>query len=109
MSNSIYTIFPYKEKGVWMFDDEWKGINREPFVAGADTLLDEVCDGKEDIVAIFSQTPFKDFDFYINKVKEDEYGTTYFCEKFDHELWLCPALWVYLIPSPEKIYIKIKT
>lgn len=107
--NALFTIFPYKKGNTWMFDDESRGIVMEPFVGGADTLLDKVCGGKSEITAIFSPTPFRDHQFVLEKVEGDEYGTTFRCPEYDnHEAWLCPALFAYLYPAPDKIYVQIK-
>lgn len=38
--NTIAVIFPYRYEGLWVFDDEKAGLVQEPFVAGADTLID---------------------------------------------------------------------
>ena len=35
MKNSIFVIKPYKWNGMWVFDDERVGLDKEPFVAGA--------------------------------------------------------------------------
>ncbi len=40
--NSINVIAPYKWHGMWVFDDERVGLDKEPFVAGADTMIDRV-------------------------------------------------------------------
>ncbi len=40
MKNSIFVINPYKWNGMWVFDDERVGLDKEPFVAGADTMID---------------------------------------------------------------------
>ena len=40
MKNSIFVIRPYKWNGMWVFDDERVGLDKEPFVAGADTMID---------------------------------------------------------------------
>ena len=39
MNNSIFVIRPYKSNGMWVFDDERVGLDKEPFVAGADTMI----------------------------------------------------------------------
>lgn len=108
LKNTIFTIYPYKDRGQWVFDDEATGLNKEAFVAGADTLLDKVCQGKEKCIAIFSPNPFPDHDFVLNKIEEDEFGTSFYCEKYKQELWLCPAMWLYMSPSPSQIFVKIK-
>ncbi len=38
--NSICAIHPYKYEGLWVFDDPHVGLVKEPFVAGADTIID---------------------------------------------------------------------
>lgn len=38
--NAIRAIYPYKDSGLWVFDDERVGLDKEPFIAGADTLID---------------------------------------------------------------------
>jgi hypothetical protein len=40
MKNSIFVIKPYKWEGLWVFDDPAVGLVREPFVAGADMMID---------------------------------------------------------------------
>ena len=44
--NAISVIFPYKYLGLWVFDDEKTGLIQEPFVAGADTLIDRALAAK---------------------------------------------------------------
>lgn len=106
--NALFTIFPYKKNNQWMFDDESRGILMEPFVAGADTLLEKLSGGRVEITAIFSTTEFKGWQVVLDKVDGDENGTDFHCPQYNHDLWLCPALWAYIQPSPEKIYVQIK-
>ena len=40
MKNSIFVIKPYKWEGLWVFDDPAVGLVKEPFVGGADTIID---------------------------------------------------------------------
>lgn len=106
--NALFTVFPYKKNGGWYMDDESKGIILEPFVGGADTLLDVVANGKHELTAVFSNQPFKGYDFVAEKRGGDEFGTDYYSEKHNHEFWLCAVLFQYINPSPEKLYIQIK-
>ena len=39
-SARLSVIFPYRLEGVWVFDDAATGLVREPFISGADTILD---------------------------------------------------------------------
>lgn len=108
VGNSIFTIFPYKEQGQWMFDDEQKGLYKEAFVAGADDLLDKLCEGAEKCTAMFSSSSFPDHQISMILQHSDEEGSDYYCEKFDHNLWLCPALFKYFPTAPRAIFLKIK-
>ena len=38
--NSLFAIAPYKFQGFWVFDDPAVGLRQEPFVSGADTIID---------------------------------------------------------------------
>ena len=41
MANALNVIHPYKWEGLWVFDDQRVGLEKEPFVEGADTIIDE--------------------------------------------------------------------
>ncbi len=60
--NAINVIAPYKHHGMWVFDDPRVGLVQEPFVAGADTMIDRVVaelpDAEHGFTMIFSSTPF---------------------------------------------------
>jgi hypothetical protein len=40
--NAINVIAPYKWVGMWVFDDPRVGLEKEPFVAGADTMIEMI-------------------------------------------------------------------
>jgi hypothetical protein len=40
--NAINVIASYRHHGMWVFDDPRVGLVQEPFVAGADTMIDRV-------------------------------------------------------------------
>src|SRR5271169_311198 len=60
--NAINVISPYKHHGMWVFDDARVGLVQEPFVAGADTMIDRVVadipDTEHGFMLVFSTTPF---------------------------------------------------
>src|SRR5919201_3806825 len=60
--NAINVIAPYKHHGMWVFDDARVGLAQEPFVSGADTMIDRAVDGLPDaehgFVLLFSSWPF---------------------------------------------------
>jgi len=43
--NSLFVIAPYDYEGLWVFDDERVGLEQEPFVSGADTMIDALVAG----------------------------------------------------------------
>ena len=40
--NAICVIHPYKDQGTWVFDDPAVDLVKEPFVAGADEIIDRL-------------------------------------------------------------------
>ena len=73
-----YADPPYKHKGLWVFDDERVGLVQEPFVAGADVLIDKaleakgIQDGDKGFRLIFSAGQFPRFDFKFTWVREGD-------------------------------------
>lgn len=109
MNNSIFTIQPYLLGGTqWVFDDETVGLVKEAFVAGADTLLDRMANGKKKVTVLFSSSEFKGYDLKLDLTDTSPMGSDYFCKQLAHELWLCPALGHYFKIPPKNLYIKIK-
>ena len=60
--NSIQAIHPYYHEGLWVFDDAAVDLVKEPFVGGADRIMDviseQVPDGKNGFTLVFSSRPF---------------------------------------------------
>ena len=113
IKNSIFTISPYRYYGGWVFDDPKVGLDKEAFVAGADTLLDKLSEGRDRVVVMFSDIVFPDHQLRLDKVHKTngtstDWGTDYYCEQLQHHLWLCPALNLYYPISPNSLYLKVK-
>lgn len=114
-NNSIYTIFPYKLQGQWLFDDARVGLDKEALVAGADTTLDLLSKNADKCVVLFSTSPFKGYEIQLNLIKSDKTGSDY--EWYDreendlevHEVWLCPALFLYYPDAPRVLYVQVKS
>jgi hypothetical protein len=60
--NTIIAIHPYKSNGMWVFDDPEVGLSREPFVSGADAIIDrmvqEIPNAELGFTLVFSSQPF---------------------------------------------------
>ena len=110
MSNEIMIITPYKHEQLWVFDDESKGIEKEPFVAGADNMLDIISDyvNGNKFSLLFSNTPFPNYDYMLEHRKQEYEGNWYWSEYFEIECWLCAKLLDYFETAPKNIYIQVK-
>ena len=112
MSNALMVIFPYRHKGMWVFDDEDVGLRKEPFVSGADTIIDHAVDtlgiqnARKGFRLVFSANPFPDYHLKLDWLREGDGGNWYASEQFDMEGWLCPALLKYFEEAPKEIYVR---
>lgn len=112
MSNSIFVIKPYKWEGLWVFDDPRVGLDKEPFIAGADTMIDVATAGipnaEQGFLALFSATEFPGHQIALEWVKEYALGNVYRWEEKGMEGWLCPALLRYFPEPPRILFIQVK-
>jgi hypothetical protein len=110
--NSILVIHPYKDQGVWVFDDPQVGLVKEPLVAGADVILDRAVEGIPNagsgVSVLFSARPFPGSRHEFQWRREESGGNWYYSPDFDMEGWLCPALFHYFEAAPERLYIQVK-
>jgi hypothetical protein len=112
MKNAIYLIKPYKWEGMWVFDDPSVGLVKEPFVGGADTIIDvataHLQNAHKGFLAVFSAGYFPEAQIVLEWVREDGGGNVYRWNEKGMEGWLCPALLKYFEHPPEKLYIQVK-
>jgi len=110
--NSLLVIHPYKSQGVWVFDDPRVGLVQEPFVAGADVILDRMVEGipeaESGVTVFFSAIPFPGSRHEFVWRREDSSGNWYYSPEYDQEGWLCPALFKYFDETPERLYVQVK-
>lgn len=109
-ANSILVLMPYRHAGTWVFDDPAVGLRREPFVAGIpeliDAMVEDIPDAGQGFRLSFSAQPFPGHTHKLTWRRGDETGNWYYCEQFDKEGWLCPALFKYFREAPKEIYVK---
>ena len=97
-----------------MFDDERTGLVREPFISGADTIIDRAIEQRrirnadKGFRLIFSSSPFPLYDIKLRWVRDTDGGIWYYSEDFQMEGWLCHALFRYFDQAPEEIYAKFE-
>ena len=110
--NALLIIHPYKHNGQWVFDDERVGLVREPFVAGADVIIDhmvrDIPDANQGFNLLFSATPFPGYQARLERRREEYGGYWYYHAELDMEGWLCPALFKYFEEAPPELYAQFK-
>lgn len=111
--NAINVIAPYKYLDMWVFDDPRVGLAQEPFVAGADTMIDRVVaqipGAEKGFTMIFSGSSFPGHQFRLEWRRPDSTGNWYFSPELGIEGWLCPALLKYFDEPPKEIYVQVKS
>jgi hypothetical protein len=110
--NVINVIEPYRYLDMWVFDDPRVGLSAEPFVGGADTMIDRVTadfpEAHKGFVMVFSTIPFPGHQFRLEWRREEGTGNVYYSGELDAEGWLCPALLRYFEEHPSEIFVQVK-
>jgi hypothetical protein len=108
--NALRIIAPYKSEGMWVFDDPAVGLQREPFVAGIDVMIDrlvtDIPDAENGFRLVFSPTPFPGYAAHLEWRREEFGGHWYYSPEFNLEGWLCPALFKYFEKAPPELYAR---
>ena len=107
--NAIMTLHPYKHNGMWVFDDEARGLVKEPFVCGIPEMIDvmvkDIPKAKKGFNLIISATAFPDNQGFLTlSYPQEGGGHWYVWEKKDLTGWLCPALLKFFSTAPATIY-----
>jgi hypothetical protein len=110
MSNAMMIIYPYRDRGDWVFDDESVGLVREPFVFGVPEMIDrfvaDVPGAEHGFKLIFSAKPFPGYQARLSWLREEYEGNWYRLDESEQEGWLCPALFKYFEKVPKEIYCR---
>lgn len=110
--NQINVIAPYKHLSMWVFDDPRVGLSQEPFVGGADTMIDRMTAGVPDaengFTMIFSAQPFPGHQLRLELRRPEGSGHVYGSPDLGMEGWLCPALLRYFDSAPSEIYVEVR-
>jgi hypothetical protein len=104
----LHTIEPYKHKGQWVFDDAAVGLDKEPFVSGADDLItllsNNIPNAERGFSLTFSDAPFPGCTEKFDWEREEGGGNWYSSSKLGKEGWLCPALFKYFTEAPKELF-----
>lgn len=116
--NSLFRIVPRKvdihgrpsKYGVWIFDDEKRGLIAEPFVQDAGEILDALSahlpHAEEGICILFAAEFFPTST--VELTREERSGGGFFYQMANGMRgWLCPAVEKYFGTHPEKIFLQV--
>jgi len=110
--NAINVIVPYQYEGIWVFDDAKVGLVQEPFVGGADTIIDQLVAGipnaDSGFAMVFSAGDFPGAQHRLMWRRPERSGNIYFSEELGMEGWLCPALLKYFEEPPKEIFVQVR-
>ena len=110
IGNSLMMIAPYKHHGMWVFDDPAVGLDKEPFIAGIDTMIDKMTatipNAEKGFRAVFSASPFPGYTEKLEWRRQESGGNWYYSDHYKMEGWLCPALLKYFATAPREIYVR---
>ena len=111
--NAINVIAPYRYLNTWVFDDARVGLVQEPFVSGADSIIDQavahIPDARSGFLMLFSSSPFPGYEFRLEWRRSESDGNWYYSADFGLEGWLCPALLRYFDQPPKELFVQVKS
>ena len=109
-ANALLVLKPYRHAGTWVFDDDRLGLVQEPFVSGIPEMIDklvaDIPEADQGFRLTFSARPFPGHEIKLVRRRQENDGTWYYCEQYDMEGWLCPALFKYYDKAPAELYAK---
>jgi hypothetical protein len=97
---------------MWVFDDDKADLVQEPFVSGADDIIDKMVesipDAENGFSLIFSGVAFPGNQLELTWKREEAGGNWYYSKDLDMEGWLCPALFKYFEEAPRTLYAQFR-
>lgn len=93
-----------------MFDDEDAGLVQEPFLCGADEVIErmvaDIPGAEGGFRLTFSASPFPGYQLELVARAPEEGGQWYHAPALDMSGWLCPALFCYFDTAPPRLYAR---
>lgn len=103
-------IMPYKSNGVWVFDDESKGLSRTPFLSGIpymiEALVADLPNAQQGFKLLFSPSPFPGYQAALHWIGEEHGGNWYEWPERRLQGWLSPPLYAYFNTPPRRLYCR---
>jgi len=109
--NSIHRVLVRAVDGLWVYDDPSFGVQEQPFVFGANLILEKMVDRVEGIRdrlnLVFSSIPFPGSEHCLEFVREETEGFVYRWEDEKLQGWMSPSLRNYFPDPPPKIFLQL--
>lgn len=112
----ILTLYPYlHDRTCWVFDDERTGLKAEAFVLGMTEMISRVVATKgipkaaAGFALSFSDESFPGHDVELDWLRSDGVGGNWYVGEVAGERmegWLCPALLLYFVEPPRRIFVR---
>ena len=124
----LLTIYPYRLRNAWVFDDARTGLKEEAFVMGMSEMITRlveakrIADAERGFALTFAAEPFENADVELSWLRcgdpeaapgRDGTAASFFGNWYEGvvagerlEGWLCPALSLYFLAAPRRIYLK---
>jgi uncharacterized protein DUF6717 len=112
LDEPIHAIEPFRYHGLWVFSDPAVELLLEPFVSGADNMIDslvrDIPGVDEGFVLLFSAAPFPGHQVHLQWQRSQSGGNWYYSRELRQDGWLSPALLKYYHAPPPDIYVQAK-
>ena len=109
MTSILMIIEPYWHDDMWVFDDEYLGMDKEPLVAGMPQIVDDlvrnISDARGAFKLLFSPAPFPGYRMKLERTGEDDQCGGYAIDGRPEEGRLSAALSNYFATPPETIFV----
>jgi len=108
-------LYPYLKDSCWVFDDARTGLKEEAFVLGATDMITRVVaaksipDAERGFELTFAAEPFDGQDVELRWLRPDPVDGNWYAGDVAGqrmEAWLCPALLLYFVAPPRRIYVR---
>ena len=109
--NTLFRILIRQLDEIWVYDDASFEVKDQPFVFGADLILEKMTAQVEGVGdrlnLVFSSIPFPGSEFCLDFVREETEGFVYRWEEKNLQGWLSPSLRNYFPEPPPNIYLQL--
>jgi len=111
LGNSIHRVLVRAVDGLWVYDDASFGVKEQPFVFGADLIIDKMVAGMEGVQdqvnVLFSGIPFPGSEYCLEFLREETKGFVYRWQDHNLQGWMSPTLRNYFPDPPPKIFLQL--